>query len=335
MSHEQRFRNKVTAMSTLCSVLVVFLHAYAFNDGPQPTAAYHMEFFLSRVLAQTAVPVFFALSAFLFYRNFTMDMLPGKWKSRVHTLLIPYIIWNILSMLAFWFLAKLPFINTPAFQITPMTVLRSVIAYEYNLTFWFVYNLILLVALAPVVYGLMKNRYVGIAVILTLVGVYSFYTREIYLGDFGKIEIRAAVFYYLGAWCGLHLRQQVVQARFHWTGAAALAVAAVICYVWDWLPICYITARLLMIYGVFSLSDLAAEVTIPKFFQCSFPIYAMHNLILETFNKIFSFVLPVGSNWILVDYFGSTVMTILIICACNALLLKFAPKVHSVIFGGR
>ena len=37
----------------------------------------------------------------------------------------------------------------------------------------------------------MKNRYVGIAVILALVAVYSFYTREIYNTGRGSFKLRA------------------------------------------------------------------------------------------------------------------------------------------------
>lgn len=331
MSHEERFRRKVTLVSTVCSVLVVLLHSFAFNDGAQATAAYHIEFFLSRCVAQAAVPVFFALSAFLFYRGFSLEKLLLKWRSRLRGLVIPYLIWNFVSMIAFWFLAKLPFINTPEFPLNGQTLLGGVVFYQYNLNFWFMYNLIVFTYLAPAVYLLVKNRYVGIAAILSFVLLYSSGVQIWRL-----IEIRAVIYYLLGAWCGIHLERQIVEGRFHWTGIAALLGAVGIIYSpLDGVLLGYILARLLLIYAVYRLSDLAAGVTVPRFLLCSFPIYAMHNLILETFNKLFSFVLPVGSNWILLDYFGSTVMTIAIICVFNALLLKYVPRVHRLVFGGR
>ena len=86
---------------------------------------------------------------------------------------------------------------------------------------------------------------------------------------------------------------------------------------------------------MFDFVGVLSRWSVPAILNCSFPIYAMHNLILETFNKLFSFVLTPDTNLILIDYFGSTVMTITIIAVVNAFLRKKMPKVHSVLFGGR
>ena len=90
-----------------------------------------------------------------------------------------------------------------------------------------------------------------------------------------------------------------------------------------------------MIVAVFYFANLFNGRTMPAILNCSFPIYAMHNLILEFFNKVFSFILNPASNWILIDYIGSAVMTVVIIAVINIVLLKKFPKLHTVLFGGR
>ena len=58
---------------------------------------------LSHVLARIAVPVFFLLSGMLFFLNMRQLSWGGyraKLKSRVHTLIIPYLLWNLVPFIA-------------------------------------------------------------------------------------------------------------------------------------------------------------------------------------------------------------------------------------------
>ena len=57
---------------------------------------------LSHVLTHIAVPTFFFISGFLFFVNFqewSWDNYKRKIHSRVRTLIIPYILWNIVPFL--------------------------------------------------------------------------------------------------------------------------------------------------------------------------------------------------------------------------------------------
>ena len=51
-----------------------------------------------------AVPLFFAISGYLFFYqigDFTMEVYKHKLKRRVRTLLVPYIVWNLLALIIF------------------------------------------------------------------------------------------------------------------------------------------------------------------------------------------------------------------------------------------
>lgn len=329
---EARFRNKVNWISIICAVLVVFLHAYAFADIEHNSFAYYLEFFISRNIAQSSVPVFFALSAFLFYRNFDYSKLISKYKSRLFSLVVPYLLWNIISMIAFYFLSKLPFINTPPFALDAENLISGIFFYEYNLVFWFVYQLILLTYGFPLIYPLLKNRMIAIVVFVLMLVAYGTGTVRIW-----EIELKALIFYYFGAYFAVQHQSLVVN---HNKPTLIGLFAFLLSQIMIFSPFAsetfvYAVVRLLMIVAVFDLTGFLCDIKLPSIFMCSFPIYAMHNLILETFNKVFSFFISPFSNMILVDYFVSTLATIIIIAAINFVLRKKFPSVHRVLFGGR
>lgn len=57
--------------------------------------------FFSECLCRGCVPLYFAISGYLFFCNidtFDFKVFGKKWKSRIYTLLQPYLIWNILGM---------------------------------------------------------------------------------------------------------------------------------------------------------------------------------------------------------------------------------------------
>lgn len=332
ISREEAFRNKINVISILCAVLVVFLHSFSFNDGPRDTFAYHLEFFISRNIAQAAVPTFFAMSGFLFYRNFDLSQLMRKWKSRFRSLVIPYLLWNGISLLVFYVISRFSFISMEPFALNPENIFNGLVFYRYNLIFWFVFQLILLTYLCPVLYWLLKKRAVAVCLLGLLLVLYGLDIKELWI-----LEIRAVIYYGLGAYFALHHQQWVVsREKASIFGIAAFLVTQVMIYTGlDERNIVYILDRILLAVAVFDFSNLLASVKIPRFLQCSFPIYAMHNLILEFFNKVFSFVLTPESNWILLDYFLSPILTIAIIALVNAFLLKYTPKVHGILFGGR
>lgn len=329
---EERFRNKVNWISLICAVLVVFLHSYAFKESDSRNFAYYTEFFISRNIAQSSVPVFFALSAFLFYRNFDYSKLISKYQSRFFSLVIPYLLWNIISMFAFYFLSKLPFINTPAFELNAETLISSIFFYQYNLVFWFVYQLILLTYCFPLIYPVLKHRILSVVLFVLMLVAYNAEIFRVWV-----FELKAVIFYFFGAYFAVQHQTQVVNHnKPTLAGFAALILSQILIFSpYSDEPFVYLIVRLLMIVAVFDLTGFLREIKLPSILMCSFPIYALHNLILEFFNKIFSFFLSADSNLILIDYFGSTFATIVIIMGINWFLQKKMPRIHGILFGGR
>ena len=86
-------------------VLITFAHSYSgvrvgytLWDGGWDTYEV-LKIVVSQTLVKVAMPTFFVISGYLFFANVTdwnTKTYLGKLRRRVKTLLIPYIIWNVL-----------------------------------------------------------------------------------------------------------------------------------------------------------------------------------------------------------------------------------------------
>ena len=86
-----------------------------YSDGVELIGSGHAPFYqwlsqlLSGVMSHVAVAVFFIISGFLFFRSSGRSPLPlsfygTKWSRRVRTLLVPYVMWNLLILAIYWLL---------------------------------------------------------------------------------------------------------------------------------------------------------------------------------------------------------------------------------------
>ena len=157
---------------------VVFIHAYDTSVnvaeggiGVSETGFWSdcIRNFISQGLARVAVPVFFLMSGYLFFQGFdeSWDAYRAKWTSRVRTLLIPFLFWNLMVLLMIGVAQQVPATrtffsgkNAPVFTFDAFGYLNAIfgitrppIAYQ----FWFIRDLMLLVLLAPVVAFLDSN----------------------------------------------------------------------------------------------------------------------------------------------------------------------------------
>jgi len=91
---------KISWVTFIGNILILLHHANLTNIYPDQATGYYALFmgFFSKI-AIPAMSWFFFISGYLFFRNFDMSKLIGKWKSRIFSLLIPYLIWNTLSVI--------------------------------------------------------------------------------------------------------------------------------------------------------------------------------------------------------------------------------------------
>ena len=174
---EKWFREHIWWMSFILSLLVVWVHSenaeLFLGEMGRESLVYRLESFFAQTLGQMAVPGFFMISAYLFYRNFQFSKTVSKWKSRCKSLLLPYVLWNTLYYLGYVVVTRLSFAKNVigkepvAFDLKEL--LLAAVYYKYNPVFWYLFQLLLLVILAPFLYMIIRRKRSGLAWLLLLI----------------------------------------------------------------------------------------------------------------------------------------------------------------------
>ena len=167
----------------------------------------NISFLVSRVIALIAVPLFFFISGFLFFyktNTFTKKLYLTKIKRRIHTLLIPYIFWNIVIVIGYFIIQTLlPNLMFGEIKFVSDYSFRDWIAIFWdsangnvpiNTALWFIRDLMVVCCLSPLVYWLIKKLDILIIIILGVL-----YVTDIWI-DIPGLSIACVFFFSAGAY---------------------------------------------------------------------------------------------------------------------------------------
>lgn len=187
-------------------VLVVYIHNYGsvynFTPNIDWTNITSMDVYeiiriiFSKVISHLAVPCFFFISGYLFFYNindFSKKTYISKLKKRVYTLLIPYILWNIIAII-FDFYTFYSNHNLSNSFIHAINNLWYFFTNPLDYPLWYVRNLMILSALSPIYFYLFKRKtlfFIGLFIVILLV-----------LGH--STNINSVVFFGLGAYLSIN-----------------------------------------------------------------------------------------------------------------------------------
>ena len=141
----------INALRLPLIVLVTYAHSYGgviegYSVLGSGWDSYEvMKIVISQTLVKMAMPMFFVISGYLFFANvekFNKTIYWQKIRRRVRTLLIPYIIWNLLM------------------SVKLKTFCLSIFWEPANMPLWFLRDLIIVSLLTPIIYiGVKKINY--------------------------------------------------------------------------------------------------------------------------------------------------------------------------------
>ena len=202
---------KIKFISVFAMFAIVFVHSYNYGNGTLTSdtfishyeAAEMFEYFFSNGLFAFAIPTFFIISGFLLFIKYenTVQGYFDKMKHRIFPLLVPYVLWAILSGLTVTILNNFEPVNQVDFIKSNAVGFNKFYLYLINppaYQLWFLRQVMLLTVLAPIIFVLIKYTRAFILIPFGLLWVFNidFIIRSDALFFFGI----GAAFAILGKW---------------------------------------------------------------------------------------------------------------------------------------
>lgn len=347
---EKEFHNRVTWMTFLLSVTVVLVHSYnidllmdtAVQTGAAGAVA-RFETLVSAALPAPAVTGFFLVSAFLFFRNVSGENLLQKMTRRVGSVLIPYIVWTTLYYMVFVIGGNSPllrgFLGRESVAFSLPGLAEAIINYSYNPVLWYLKQLIILIAGAPVIYLVVSGILRGGVYLLVLLWVAS-------RGTIIPILNLDALFYYsLGAYVALH-GKYLVEGRLggeksglpcKTVVAAAGVIVSILLYRGAGR---YGSILMQILYAVAAPVTLwyALPARLPEakpYMKFSLFLYCFHFLPVRGLNKIAGLLLPHNAFSAAAVYVLMPAACVLLAWGLSSFMKRKIPPLWKLLSGGR
>lgn len=335
---------------------------YTFENMPVLMEVNH---FIDGFLRGQSVPVYFFISGFVFFLGIelTKEKYLQKLKNRTKTLLVPYLLWNVLAVLLVLarflpFLSGLfPNIHEVALRFSFMNVLNTFwngregiftpvgevtnnSMYPQDIPLWFVRDLMIVVLCAPLIYWVLRRVR---AHLVCLLGVAWFALGDCDLGHAYQL-LTAFFFFSWGAYMSIGRKDMLVEfGRFFRSSAWLYPLLGVLYVVAVHLfpEACGVIKRLNVFVGLFFAYNLSALLlsrgickVSPFLAASSFFIYVSHTLINGDVLKCFFYLFhPVSDIGMLSVYLLTVLFTTLFLLLLFYLLQRHLPTVLRVLTG--
>lgn len=350
-SMNERLSEKIKVINILLAVSIVFLHAknYVYYSGDD--FFYHLsvniqEFFIKYVFA-CAVPFLFFISGYLFYYNLKDKSLKDKIQSRVRTLLVPYLMWNVIATAYFVSMLYIPFLRGK-FSIQNISgfsdIIKSVFFFKYNQINWFVFQLIIYVIMSPGLYYIIKNKITSFIFILILMaaclckvefGVFSITSYE------PVLRVDCLLYYMLGAMSGYYL-SNIISRKVYEKSHKSVIVSIILIIVsfmlislpgqrYNFIAYCL---QIVSIYQIIKMIDNNRIVNNLMEHIDAFFLLQTHYLVMYPMKKIVASLF--GTSWaILPGYILCPVITIWFVYLIGGYMKKKQFRLYKILIGGR
>ncbi|MBO7433768.1 MAG: acyltransferase [Salinivirgaceae bacterium] len=354
--------------------MVVCLHTQLFYDVQWALSGGAFDIFIifiCKIICPVAVPAFFFVSGYLFYKGLEQwdwAVWRGKMIKRIRSLLIPFVLWNLIALLAFpltrWagsIVSGVPiddlwgvvqdrglvrlFWDRTLFNNNiqnTVNILGWVVpcGQPMNTPLWFVRDLMVVVLFSPVIHWLVKKIKVLFIVLLA-----ALYIADIWIPVSG-FGIRATFFFSFGSYFAICRRQFIESFRNAKISAAVLVLVSLCLLPFLWskdIPTfkfalrVFIIVFIMFVFNIISILIENGRLKVNrKLADSSFFVYCSHMVIIISVIMGSIMLVPTRSEFVQIILFIVGTVGVFVTCHLLFLLMdRFCPSLLRLLTGGR
>lgn len=329
--------DKIKLVSLVCTIMVVYRHAHtmeAFFGGDCPSC--HVYNFVARGftgITSIAVPYFFLISGFFFFKQsyYADGSYMAMLKKKLHTLFLPFCIWNLLAIYPLWHSGKI--VAEPHWYMYVADFLHS----DYNGPLWYVRTLMLFMLLSPLYdWIFLLDRRIGRKWELVVQLAAVLYIFCIWWPmDSKTFSTEGMLFFLLGGILRKHERWlgRLMPAKYAYP-LFALWIAS--CFL---LGLDYWTSKIHLLFGVFTFWNVirhgAGKGRMASMAGYAFFIYVNHFILLKIIKTLLAPFFYGSEAMALLTFLFSPWVVALAMWKVGELWNHFFPKSYAFVTGGR
>lgn len=334
------FHNKVLILNIVLTFIIVLLHSQPLNRMGISTDDNYPFVHGVGVFAQVGVPMFFFISAMLFYKGLSaVSDIKRKLKKRLNTLFLPYILWNILFVAIYWIMTHIPFIasmmNMPPVPSDFMGICVSILNSKYTVL-WFVKDLMVFSLMSPVLFVMLKNKFITIVSICALVFLNISYSMP-YESILHWLPV-----YLLGAYVGYNKLYKITPPEIY---QRRIAISCLLVMFGLYIIAFFDNGRILfmfrflspalvwLLYDCFPAKWTLKNFQDKKWMHGLFFIYCTHFFIINIFQKVILKILPHNHFYINTIQLATPVCVFVLLVFCINVISE--TKIYKILIGGR
>lgn len=353
---KELYWKRIQLISFVLAVFIIIRHnsSVANYDSPLILSIYYA---FKNTITEIAVPLFFLISGFNFFRDYSNEKYKKKFTSRIKSLLVPYLTWNtiycIFSIIISMDFFSRFFIGREKFVISPLNVFLGCIFHNScNSHFWFVFDLMICVLLNPIMYYILRKKIFGLPFLALLYVAIMCFGLSLPVAIFYRTD--AFLYYYIGAFLGLHHSDFFFKDKL-WKNndadANKMHSAHIVYFAIGFLCVC--TCLVLLVpnipgaircliiliaaYGFWNISACCRYI---KFNWLpaggtTFLLYAAHGIIQPIIVKVLYLLLP-KIGWVsIVNFILAVSLTVLLCMGLRYVTKRYIPMLDNILTGWR
>lgn len=285
MNHTPNFFSaKISVLSFVLCCGVVSQHIkWLCRDSDYLNTVQQFWFFI----VETCVPFFFMISGYLFFRTYESTKWKEKLKSRVKTLFVPYLIWNVFYAIVMVSLFKMGLItnmqNVKSLSGGVISCLNS----EFS-PLWFVKYLMVFVCISPLVYFVLRKKILGFLFIafLLVVNAYNYYSGSMQVplnvnANNWIMFIYQYIFFAIGSFSALCLKSEIEKPSLKKSRFGVIIIFTLMAIYWLYIKqfgdvVTNHTFRWLWCISIWFAFDMLPNIKVRPWMKYSFFIYCSH-----------------------------------------------------------